>query len=289
MRHHRAFGVPIDQLDVVVVDDSKPMQTIFRTILHAIRVGRVRVFDNAEAALQSMILEPPHLLITDWNMKPTDGLGLIRMMRDVRSGPVATVPAILVTAHATRQLIEAGVREGTHYIVAKPVSPQTIQKRIEAVVNDQRRFVSDEAAGVFRLEGHDQQLAAQRDRWAKITGLTVQQSATRTESGQMFADVPDLHEEGSFRRPKVRVVTAAEAAASNEHAAHMAKVIADARAKGKAKRPAPKPGADMTEVASKPAAPPEPTRAIVERLGGFAETKPRRPRASTGQSPVPAS
>ena len=39
--------------------------------------------------MQAMMVEPPHLLITDWHMLPTDGLTLVRSMRRRRMGQVA--------------------------------------------------------------------------------------------------------------------------------------------------------------------------------------------------------
>ena len=48
--HHRAFGRRIEELDVVVVEDSRPMQTILRSILTACGIERFRVFDQAERA-----------------------------------------------------------------------------------------------------------------------------------------------------------------------------------------------------------------------------------------------
>jgi two-component system chemotaxis response regulator CheY len=43
--HHRAFGRRIEEFDVVVVEDSRPMQTILRSILTACGIERLRVFD----------------------------------------------------------------------------------------------------------------------------------------------------------------------------------------------------------------------------------------------------
>ena len=48
MLHHRAYGLGVAALDVVVVDDAKPMQSILRSILLNAHVGRVRTFDGAE-------------------------------------------------------------------------------------------------------------------------------------------------------------------------------------------------------------------------------------------------
>ena len=51
---HTAFGRTLDSLDVVVVEDSRPMQTIFRSVLSAcggqVRPGTARPGVDSRAA-----------------------------------------------------------------------------------------------------------------------------------------------------------------------------------------------------------------------------------------------
>jgi two-component system, OmpR family, phosphate regulon response regulator PhoB len=191
MTHHRAYGLTLDSLDVVVVDDAKPMQTILRSILLASHVARVRAFDTAEAAMQSMIVEPPHLIITDWNMQPTDGLTLLRSMRRWRMGQVALVPAILITAHPTRALVESALAAGTHFVVAKPLSPATLMKRIDFILKDAREFnVSSDDMSVV-LAGQHERIANERKRWNE----TYQGGLHQLQSKSEFAA-------GTPRRPE---------------------------------------------------------------------------------------
>lgn len=167
-RISRAHGLDIEDLDVVVVDDSKPMQTIVRSMLNAARVHRVRVFDNAGDAYRAMLVEPPHILVTDWNLPDTDGLSLVRSMREPRSGPLVAVPAILITGHATRDLVEKAIGSGIHFVLAKPLSPSNVIKRIVAATQDDRRFVLDHARRIYVLQGADALLAGQRKRWQDL-------------------------------------------------------------------------------------------------------------------------
>ncbi|WP_165498345.1 response regulator [Siculibacillus lacustris] len=177
MRKNRAQGIALTDLDVVVVDDSKPIQAIVRTMLNAARVARVRVFDGAAAAYDSMMVETPHLLITDWNMPGTDGLSLVRRMRDARTGALATVPAILITGHATRDLVETSIAAGVHFVLVKPLSPANVLKRIEAVITDPRQFVIDERTGLFVLDDRDLRLSGskQRHAWTDRAGPALRE------------------------------------------------------------------------------------------------------------------
>lgn len=160
MRHHRAFGAAVESLDIVVVDDAKPMQTILRSILIAAKVERVRCFDDAESALAAMTVEPPTLAIVDWGMRPTDGLTLVRTMRQPEAGALALVPVVLITGHPTKSLVGRAIALGVHSVVAKPFSPATLMRRVEAILSDDRQFEIDEVTGAIRLEGAETLLQA---------------------------------------------------------------------------------------------------------------------------------
>jgi two-component system chemotaxis response regulator CheY len=205
MRMNRAQGKALTDLDVVVVDDSKPIQAIVRTILIASRVARVRTFDSAMAAFDAMTVEPPHILLTDWMMPGLDGLALVRRMRGPRAGALATVPTILLTAHAKRALIEQAIDCGVHYVLVKPLSPANVMKRIEAVIADQRQFVWDEGAGIFALEDRTQRLGETRARraWTDYRLAEVEQRYKRSQAPKI---APPPIVEPSPEEPMVRAV-----------------------------------------------------------------------------------
>jgi len=161
---HAAFGRNINQLDIVVIDDSKSVQSIIRSMLHALKVARVRTYDAAQAAMDAMIVDPPNLILVDWMMQPVDGVSMLKAMRSRRTGPLATVPAIIVTGSPTPRLVEASLQVGAHAVIAKPLSPNTLQKRIEAVCHDARLFYFDETLERWVLRGAQAKLAAQRKR-----------------------------------------------------------------------------------------------------------------------------
>ncbi len=168
MHPNRARSVALADLDLVVVEPSKPIQAILRSILFAARIGRVRVFDDAEEAYHAMLAEPPHMAIVDADLGKIDGPTLVRTMRDRRAGPLVTVPVVMTAGRPTRRLIERAIAGGVHFVVAKPLSPAAVVARIEAVTRDSRRFVFSEDLGLYLLEDHEARLAIPRDRWRSL-------------------------------------------------------------------------------------------------------------------------
>lgn len=144
MTRHAAYGRSIESLDVVVVEDSRNMQTILRSMLTGLGVAKLRIYDRADVALKDMALEPPHLVVSDWRMEPMSGLRMLHAMRHRRMLPLCFVPLLIVTGHATREFVESAFRAGAHQLVVKPVAPSVLAQRLDWVVRDARPF---------RLEG----------------------------------------------------------------------------------------------------------------------------------------
>lgn len=145
MSRHLAFGADIEALDVLLVDDMRPMQTLIRSMLFSFGTNRVRVAETADDALQAMHDQPPHLVIAECRLKPRSGHDLLYAMRSAAMAPLCFVPMIMVTPQATRPLVEMSFRAGAHGFLVKPFSPSTLYRTLGRVLADDRPF---------RLEGN---------------------------------------------------------------------------------------------------------------------------------------
>lgn len=140
MARHIAYGRKIEDLDIVVIDDARPMQTILRSTLQSFRVQRVRTFDSAEEALDAMQIDPPNLVLTDWYMKPMSGLHLLQRIRRRKMSPLCFLPILFVTAHGTRTVVEKALRAGAHNVLIKPLAPSALYARLQWTLRDNREF-----------------------------------------------------------------------------------------------------------------------------------------------------
>jgi two-component system chemotaxis response regulator CheY len=163
--HHAAYGLPPEALDVIIIEDSKPMLLLLRSIVASLQPSRIRVFESAEDAVTAMLAEPPNLIITDWRMKPISGFQLLRTMRSRRMAPLCFVPVIMVTAYGTRALVDKAIEAGAQQVLVKPLSPAMLVERIRYMLKDARRFVLGQGDS-YVVEGVAEQLAAQHGRSA---------------------------------------------------------------------------------------------------------------------------
>ncbi|MEP4433397.1 MAG: response regulator, partial [Hyphomicrobiales bacterium] len=95
---HTAYGLPLEELDIVAIDDSKAMQGIYRSIFSSFRTKRARVYGDPERAMNAMLLEPPNVLLLDWRMESTSGAKLLRTLRLKQMYPLCFLPVIVISA-----------------------------------------------------------------------------------------------------------------------------------------------------------------------------------------------
>lgn len=176
MNHHACFAVPLSQLDVVIIDESRNMQGILRSILIGMRVRRVRVFAAVGEALTAMVVDPPNLILAEWQLGPITGQRLLDMLRSRGMGPLSFVPVVFLTDQATARLVERAIVAGAHMVLLKPVAPATLIDRIAWICRDRRKLVLG-AGGVYEIDGLSQSLRDQRDRQSALNRAIRQRAA----------------------------------------------------------------------------------------------------------------
>lgn len=159
---HAAYGLPLEELDIVAIDDSKAMQGIYRSIFSSFRTKRARVYGDPERAMNAMLLEPPNVLLLDWRMESTSGAKLLRTLRLKQMDPLCFLPVIVVSAYGTQTVVELAYRLGANNFLLKPISPEVLIKRLQWIASDSRdiRLENDR----YVIEGVDDQLAEHRNK-----------------------------------------------------------------------------------------------------------------------------
>jgi CheY-like chemotaxis protein len=140
MLYHRAFGRDLDTLVVAVIDNRLPLLSLMRGMLAAIGTGRVETYESPAEAFGAMAEDTPDLVIAASSMQPLTGPQLVRTMRRSQSGPLALVPAMIMSARANPALVEESLRAGAHQVLVLPISASTLYRRIDWLINDDRPF-----------------------------------------------------------------------------------------------------------------------------------------------------
>jgi two-component system chemotaxis response regulator CheY len=116
---------------IVIVDDSRSMRHMIRSVLEA--DGRVvREADNGAAALALLRDHAAELVITDVNMPAMDGLTLTTEIRKLEQHRF--VPILILTTEAGEDMKQRGRAAGATGWLVKPFNPVQLRQVIERLL-----------------------------------------------------------------------------------------------------------------------------------------------------------
>jgi two-component system chemotaxis response regulator CheY len=121
-----------NSLQIMVVDDMSVSRGLIENALDEIGLRRVDFKTDGQSALRSLVGNPVHLVISDYNMPGMDGLGLLEALR--RNKSTQRIGFILITGRADREVLTRGQQLGMNNFLTKPFSTKGLKTCIEQVV-----------------------------------------------------------------------------------------------------------------------------------------------------------
>ncbi len=119
-----------DRLSVLLVDDSRPVRAVVRTLLAGLGFGQVFEAADGDEALVLARTCGPDLALIDYDLGLTSGLDLARRFRD----PVQTLrpdlPLILLAADGFAHLVRGAASAGISAVLPKPVNPARLRETL---------------------------------------------------------------------------------------------------------------------------------------------------------------
>lgn len=125
-----------------------------QAVIHNMRAmgfANIHHVKNAAEAVRSVKAQAISFLITEWDMKGSSGVELVRFMRRSPESPNRGLPIIMLTGRGELSDVQAARDVGITEFVVKPFSAQTLYNRIEQIVDHPRAFVvADQYVGPER-------------------------------------------------------------------------------------------------------------------------------------------
>ncbi len=122
---------------LLVVEDDPAQQGLICSILRSAGY-HVRSADSTGAALRLLAEEPVQLVLSDWKLKDSDGMALLRQVRSDYPG----VGFVLATAYGSIQHAVEAVRAGADDYLPKPFERQALLLTVEKALR--ARALSEE-------------------------------------------------------------------------------------------------------------------------------------------------
>ncbi len=124
----------------LVVDNKPYMRRLVKNILEAFGAKRIEEAQDGGDALAAIESLEPDVVITEWRMRPVNGLDLIKSVR-AQASHIKFTPIIMATSETRReQVIEARNAGVTEYC-AKPLTAKALYLRVREIIERPRPFV----------------------------------------------------------------------------------------------------------------------------------------------------
>jgi two-component system chemotaxis response regulator CheY len=117
---------------VLVVDDQLTMRALIRSALQEIGFKDIADAGDGEEGLRTLVAQPAHLVISDFNMPKLDGLGFLRAVR--AHEPTRKVAFIMLTGRADKELVQRAVQFGVNNYIVKPFTAAALRDKIQEVL-----------------------------------------------------------------------------------------------------------------------------------------------------------
>jgi len=157
----RSSGIPIvnsvlhntglHNLTALIVDDNIHMTRLLHALLVAYGLRDVHEAADGQSGIKVLNAVKPDFVLCDYDMKPMNGIGFVKLVRRNCPPPLAWIPIIMITAHTELRRIQTARDAGITEALLKPVTPRNLYDRILQIIERPRRFVkTPEFAGPDR-------------------------------------------------------------------------------------------------------------------------------------------
>ncbi len=133
--------VNLEHSSVLLIDDNPKSLDMLSSIFHGFGVKEQIKCESAIAATDILRRRMVDLVLVDCSMPEMDGYDFVRWLRRDTPPPLRYTPVIMLTGHAARSMVHKSRDCGASFVVAKPLTPAVLLKRILWLGGDEREFV----------------------------------------------------------------------------------------------------------------------------------------------------
>lgn len=133
-----------ENVSILLVEDNLPMLELAKALILSFGIQTVYTAKNGEDGFRLFCEHNPDLVITDWMMKPMDGISLTRRIRNDPRSPNQFAPVVLMTGFSERRRVVQARDAGVTEFLVKPFNARDLYKRINQIIERPRQFIRSE-------------------------------------------------------------------------------------------------------------------------------------------------
>lgn len=169
----------LSKLKVLIVDDNQNMRILLRSLLGVIGVKNIIDASDGDKGFKVFQEHAFDIVLCDIRMEPADGFSLLQKIRTDAKSRNPAVPFIFLTGHGEAIYVKKARDLGMNEFMVKPVMLDTLQQKLEAVLNNPRTFIKQASyVGPDRrrrerpIEGKDRRNPVKLETLAKSASAT---------------------------------------------------------------------------------------------------------------------
>lgn len=127
-----------DLMRVLVLEDEPHIRRIIVRLLREIGFDTVYEVSDGIDGMKELLRVHPDLILCDIHMEPMGGLRFLETVRSLKTGQVANLPFIFLTADAEVDTVLKAKQLRVDGYIAKPVSLAQLKTKIDTVLAEHR-------------------------------------------------------------------------------------------------------------------------------------------------------
>lgn len=130
----------LEKLKILVVDDQSLVRTLVSQSLQSmgIRAENISQAPDGSTAMRTLDMRMVDLVLCDVEMKPMNGLDLLKELRCGHTMNASNLPFIILSGHADRGNVTVAVQLHADGFVVKPPKPVDVEKAISQALRRTR-------------------------------------------------------------------------------------------------------------------------------------------------------
>ena len=135
------FRINLERVTVLVVDGSSQGGDILRQLFSGFGVRHLLRAASGAEAKQIAQEQEINLFVCSDVLPDMTGYEFIRWLRRAKIEPNSFTPAIVVSGHTKRSMVNEARDTGANFVIAKPISTQVLLERVVFVAREARPFL----------------------------------------------------------------------------------------------------------------------------------------------------
>lgn len=131
----------LKNVSFLIVDDCDFTRRVSAQILRCFGAESIYEAFDGEDAKHQVADHKPDIVLTDWMMKPTDGISFTRWVRKGSDSPAPFLPIIMMTSYSDADRVLEARDAGVNEFLVKPMTPKSLMTRLQSVIEKPRVFV----------------------------------------------------------------------------------------------------------------------------------------------------